>query len=194
MKNLFLACAFAAVFLSSAGATSLSWSMNNIKLPVDDPINLAGQRTVSAYLFFTEINSASSDWTRSFQLTTMDDIIGLIRNRGDISDYVAFHQENVGRGAITGPTGVNGTTWSGGETATAFVIVFDSTSYETASNFLIAQASPISVTMSRSGATTLGVGNVGTNWQPITPVPEPAAGTLMIISGAVLMLGGRRRK
>ena len=174
-------------------ATSLSWSMNSIKLPVDDPVNLASPGTVSAYLFFSEINSANESWKNAFQLISLEDIVGLIRKRGDISDYVACQQVNAGNGFISGATGVNGTNWSQNETATAIVIIFDSTSYENASNFLVTTSSPIEVTLGKSGATTLRVGNVGTNWQPISAVPEPATGTLMILSGAALFAGRRRR-
>lgn len=179
--------------LASSRATSLSWTMNNIKLPVDDPVNLASPGTVSAYLFFSEINSANETWKNAFQLISLEDIVGLIRERGDISDYVAYHQVNAGNGAISGQTGVHGTNWSKDETATAIVIIFDATSYEDASNFLVTTSTPIEVTLGKSGATTLRVGNVGTNWQPIAAVPEPATGTLMIISGAALIVGGRRR-
>lgn len=187
-KSRMLKFVFMILFVAGAArATTLSWSMNSIYAP-GTTTKTAGY---AAYMFVMEQNIATL--ASDVKTTTMDNLLSLIKSRGDLNEYVAAKKTSNAGGSVTGATGYNGNNFAIGDTMTVVVVIFDASSYEDASHYLVTTSSPISFTVNKAtGAYTMGVGTVGTNWQPIA-VPEPATGTLMIISGAALFAGRRRR-
>lgn len=166
-----------------ARSASLNWSIGQIQNP-GTSVNADGDLV---YLFITE---QSSDFGAT--TTSIDQIKTLIESRGDVSPYVAFTSTSV-NGTRTGITGYNEGGFKIGDSLSAFAVIFDSGTYKDATYFKITDLKTVTWS-SNTGQQTLKFGSVlGKDWIPIAAVPEPATGTLMIISGAALFAGRRRR-
>ena len=164
-------------------SASLNWSMSQIQNP-GTSVNADGDLV---YLFITE---QSSDFGAT--TTSIDQIKTLIESRGDVSPYVAFASTSV-NGTRTGITEYNRGGFKIGDSLSAFAVIFDSGKYDDATYFKITDLKTVTWS-SNTGQQTLKFGSVlGKDWIPIAAVPEPATGTLMIISGAALFAGRRRR-
>ena len=164
-------------------SATLNWSMSQIQNPGTSG-NASGDLI---YLFITD---QSSDFGAT--TTSRDQIKALIESRGDVSPYVAFSDVSA-NGTRTGITGYNKGGFKAGDSLSAFVVIFDSGTYEGATHFKITDVKSVSW-QSAIGQQTLLFGSVkGIDWIPVSAVPEPATGTLMIISGAALFAGRRRR-
>ena len=166
-----------------ARSASLNWAIYQIQNP-GTSVNATGDLV---YLFITE---QSSDFGAT--TTSVDQIKTLIESRGDVSSYVAFTSTSV-NGTRTGITGYNEGGFNKGDSLSAFAVIFDSGTYKDATYFKITDLKTVTWT-SPTGQQTLVFGSfLGKDWIPIAAVPEPATGTLMIISGAALFAGRRRR-
>ena len=164
-------------------SASLNWSMSQIQNP-GTSVNADGDLV---YLFITE---QSSDFGAT--TTSIDQIKTLIESRGDVSPYVAISGVSV-NGTRTGNTGYNNGGFKAGDSLLAFAVIFDSGTYKDATYFKITDLKTVTWS-SDIGQKTLLFGPVlEKDWIPIAAVPEPATGTLMILSGAALFAGRRRR-
>ena len=182
MKKLLFQFVFFAL-ICFARSASLNWTIYQIQNP-GTSVNATGDLV---YLFITE---QSSDFGAT--TTSVDQIKTLIESRGDVSPYVAFASTSA-NGTRTGITGYNEGGFKSGDSLSAFAVIFDSGKYEDATYFKITDLKTVTWT-SDTGPKTLNFGPVlGKDWIPIAAVPEPATGTLMIISGAALFAGRRRR-
>lgn len=165
-----------------ARSASLNWAIYQIQNP-GTSVNASGDLV---YLFITE---QSSDFGAT--TTSVDQIKTLIESRGDVSPYVAFASTSV-NGTRTGITEYNKGGFNSGDSLSAFAVIFDSGTYADATYFKITDVKSVSW-KSSTGQQTLLFGPVlEKDWIPIAAVPEPATGTLMIISGAALIFRRRR--
>ena len=179
----FLFLAVFAAFVLVSGAATLNWNVANVW-------TTAGDQRAEGYLGYLFIESQSSDF--GALTASVDTIKNLIQQRGDLSPYIAF-SSTTKNGSLSGPTEYNSKAFKEGDSLTGFVVVFDSSRYEDATHFMVTSTKSVTFTSS-SGGKSLGFGSqTGATWIPISAVPEPATGTLMIISGAALIVGSRRR-
>ena len=180
-KCLFLAVL--AAFVSASGAATLNWNVASVR-------TTAGDQFAEDYLGYLFIESQSSDF--GALTASVDTIKNLIQQRGDLSPYIAFAAKTK-TGSLSGSTDYNSKAFKAGDSLTGFVVVFDSSSYENATHFMVTATKSVTFTTSTGGRPLAFGSQAGATWIPIAAVPEPATGTLMIISGAALIVGRRRR-
>ena len=174
-------------------AAQLNWSFNSV-MKSDG----SGSRATGyvAYLFITE-QSGSFGST----VTTVDAVKNLIESgaefyteegknylkKGDDKIQIAA-SKTTNNGMISGASGYNGNNFQGGDSLTAFTVVFDAANVASAENYII--------TGTKSAAWTSGTGSQQVGFQNLsnatwTPVPEPSTAVLAL-AGLALLLKRRR--
>ena len=179
MKNI-IAFFSAVVIASSASAASLNWTISSV-------LNSSGEKAENymAYLFIT---TQSSDF--GAKTISVADCENLITSGGDLSDYIAASKLTNANGGVTGATGYNGTSFAGGDSLTAFAVIFDASDYASASNYIITKTADASWS-SATGAKNLVFGSqANATWSP-TSVPEPGTAALALLGVGMLL---KRRK
>ena len=173
--------AILAVFAISgvAPAATLNWTLSNIKTPTDNSVAGAGY---AAYLFITE---QSGDF--GAKTTTSTEIESLIKSKGDLTDYIAATKTATTAGSVTGATGYYGN-FGAGDSLTAFAVVFDSSNYADAKNYIITPTQSASWTSSTGFKNLVFGSQKDATW---TAVPEPSTAVLALAGLALLL---KRRK
>ncbi len=200
MKKIIIGFAIV-VMASIVQAATVSWTITNVYGP--DGSTLPDAKTYSAYMFVT----ANTTGVSGVPVTTLATIQGYLE-AGNVADAVALSAVNglnTASGKWTGGTGLlvdsstkNAPFASG--TLTAFVVIFDSTSADTASNYYIvnAGATKDATFNGATGAKTLGFVSqasytqgdaAASSWHS---VPEPTSGLLLLLGMGALALRRKR--
>ena len=194
MKKILIACAVAmsAVCLNAA---TFSWVINNVKESSGSGNNATGY---SAYLFLTAASGNVQSFVPTASLTTLETIVADLA-AGTFSADGAYFNGPIGNataGAAVVATGIS-TSFAAGDSLSGFVVIFDSSDYTPASNYMIAQNSSGDEVLTAtwtgsSGAKSLAFGSQASNTWNALPVPEPTSGLLMLVGLAGLALRRRR--
>lgn len=192
MKKILIA--FSVVVCAAClNAATFSWVINNVKESSGSGNNATGY---SAYLFLTAASGNVESFVPTATITTLDAVIADLA-AGTFSAEGAYFSGPIGSataGAAVVATGIS-TSFGAGDSLSGFVVIFDSSDYTTAENYMIAKnASGDEVLTATwtgsSGAKSLAFGSQASNtWQAI---PEPTSGLLMLVGLAGLALRRRR--
>ena len=195
MKKILIA--FSVVVCAAClNAATFSWVINNVKESSGSGNNATGY---SAYLFLTAASGNVKSFVPTATITTLDAVIADLA-AGTFSADGAYFSGPIGSttaGAAVVATGIS-TSFGAGDSLSGFVVIFDSSDYTTAENYMIAKnASGDEVLTATwtgsSGAKSLAFGSQASNtWNTMAAVPEPTSGLLMLVGLAGLALRRRR--
>lgn len=167
---------------------SLNWSL--LQIQNSDGVSGAAQGYV-AYLFATAWTGNVSSFVPTASLTTKDAVLASILN-GTFDPSIAYHSGlSNASGMQIAATGVS-QSFDNGDSISAFAVIFDAADYASANNYIITAEKSTSWS-SATGAKTLVYGSQkNATWMPISNIPEPASGFLMLVGLAGLALRRRR--
>ena len=189
MKMKKLMCLFGVIAASCAvHGASLSWAVSQVQNSDGTSGAAAGYR---AYMFVTAATGNTLSFVEGASLTTADAVQASILN-GTFDASIAYHDglSNSG-GGYTTATGVS-SDFNAGDSITAFVVIFDAADYASANNYIITAEKSTSWT-SATGIKMLAYGSqANATWMPISNIPEPTSGLLMLVGLAGLALRRRR--
>ena len=189
MKMKKLMCLLGAVATACAvHGASLNWSVTQVQN--SDGTSGATQGYV-AYMFVTAATGNTLSFVEGASLTTADAVQASILN-GTFDASTAYHSGLTnGSGLVPAATGISNN-FNAGDSITAFVVIFDGADYASANNYIITAEKSASWS-SATGAKTLVYGSqASATWMPISNIPEPTSGILMLVGLAGLALRRRR--
>ena len=190
MKMKKLTCLLGVVAAACAvHGASLNWAVSQVQNSDGTSGATAGYR---AYMFVTAATGNTMSFVPGASLTTADAIQASILN-GTFDASIAYHSGlSTSVGAYTAATGVS-QSFDAGDSITAFVVIFDGADYASANNYIITAERSTSWGAA-TGIKTLAYGSqANATWMPISNIPEPTSGLLMLVGLAGLALRRRRR-
>ena len=213
--------AFAAALGLAAQGEMLYWKVTGVKSSSDKA--LTGDSQYLAYIFAdtnsgptTGSNAANMFTTSKNPITSIDTVKERLANSKDISDLAYYNSKGVRsydktKGRLNSYDGTTKTAsydaqvgWIGvGGTVNLFAVILDSTTFETAENYMIAQTTAgteVLTIETTSNAESTNMKSVyfewgsqeKNTWYKIgTAIPEPTSGLLLVLGMATLALKRR---
>ena len=175
MKKLMIAAAIVCAAAISHGA-ALNWSMSGIT-------GTATQQATGNVGYYM----LASTWD-AFSALTPDKVGAFCAD-----NYAYTSTTTPGRGGAS-LIGKSGDVYSGGDDASGYIVLFDNADATKAANYANTTVWEVTIPSSGDGSYTAVFASDTAGWKeiPLTPVPEPTSGLLLLIGVAGLALKRRR--